>query len=136
MLVNNNSLADTKGPTIEEYFAYKNVFVTGGTGFIGTVLIESLLSSTPDIGKIYLLVRGKYGSDANKRLEKLLSKQVSVGVHTNGYGVCVCVCTVSLIVANSEFYSIAAVRETLQGNIEKSYTRLGYHGCTESWFLR
>lgn len=76
MLVNNNSLADTKGPTIEEYFAHKNVFITGGTGFLGSVLIESLLSSSPDIGTIYILVRGKYGSDANGRLEKLLSKQV------------------------------------------------------------
>lgn len=76
LLVNNNSLADIKGPTINEYFAHKNIFITGGTGFIGTVLIEALLDTTPDIGKIYLLVRGKYGSDANKRLEKLLSKQV------------------------------------------------------------
>lgn len=76
MLVNNNSLVDTKGPTIGEYFAHKNIFITGGTGFIGTVLIEALLSTTPDIGKIFLLVRGKYGADANKRLEKLLSKQV------------------------------------------------------------
>lgn len=76
MLVNNNSLADTKGPTISEYFAHKNIFLTGGTGFIGSVLIEALLSASPDIGNIYILVRGKYGSDATGRLDRLLSKRV------------------------------------------------------------
>lgn len=73
MMLNNN---ESKDPTIAEFFANKNIFITGGTGFLGTVLIESLLSSTPDIGTIYVLVRDKYGSDANERIQRLLSKQV------------------------------------------------------------
>lgn len=83
---NNNSYNDTKhivscsntkiDCTIEEYFAQKNIFLTGGTGFLGTVIIEALLSSSPNIGKIYILVRGKYGSDPNVRMKRLLSKQV------------------------------------------------------------
>lgn len=77
MSINNNEALDE--PTIGEFYAGKNIFVTGGTGFIGTVLIESLLSATPKIGTIYLLVREKYGSDTNERLKRLLSKQVRVG---------------------------------------------------------
>lgn len=73
MLLNNNEFKD---PTIAEFFENKNIFITGGTGFLGTVLIESLLSSTPKIGTIYLLMRDKYGADANERLQRLLSKQV------------------------------------------------------------
>lgn len=63
--------------TMAEFYAHKGVFVTGGTGFLGAVLIESLLSATPDIGPIYVLVRGKRGENAQLRIKKLLSKQVS-----------------------------------------------------------
>lgn len=75
MSINNNEVIDE--PTIDQFYAGKNVFVTGGTGFIGTVLIEALLSTTPKIGNIYLLIREKYGSDTNERVKRLLSKQVS-----------------------------------------------------------
>lgn len=75
MLLNNNVV---KEPTIGEFYAGKNIFITGGTGFIGTVLIEALLSATPEIGRIYLLVRDKYGSDTNERIKRLLSKQVQI----------------------------------------------------------
>lgn len=75
MLLNNN---EVKEPTIAEFYAGKNIFITGGTGFIGTVLIEALLSATPKIGNIYLLIRDKYGSDTNERIKRLLSKQVFI----------------------------------------------------------
>lgn len=68
--------AATDRQTVAEFYANKSVFVTGGTGFLGTVLIEALLSTTPDIGRIYVLVRGKRGDNAEQRLQKLLSKQV------------------------------------------------------------
>lgn len=73
MSLNNNEIRE---PTIAEFYTGKNIFITGGTGFLGTVLIEALLSSTPKIGKIYLLIRDKYGSDTRERIRRLLSKQV------------------------------------------------------------
>lgn len=73
MLLNNNESED---PSIAEFYANKNIFITGGTGFLGTVLIESLLSATPKIGTIYVLIRDKYGADVNERIQRLLSKQI------------------------------------------------------------
>lgn len=64
--------------TIADFFAHKNIFITGGTGFLGTVLIEALLDATPDIGTIYVLVRGKKNLDPNDRIKRLLQKPVSL----------------------------------------------------------
>lgn len=75
MSLNNNEISE---PTIPQFYAGKNIFITGGTGFLGTVLIEALLRSTPKIGKIYLLIRDKYGSDASERVRRLLKKPVSL----------------------------------------------------------
>lgn len=67
---------DEPTPTIGQFFAHKNVFITGGTGFLGSVLIEAILSATPDCGQIYLLVRDKYGSNALARIQRMLTKQL------------------------------------------------------------
>lgn len=84
VFVNNNNEAKIKDAInagiseVGQYFANKNIFITGGTGFLGTVLIESLLSSHPDIGCIYVLVRGKKRFDPNERIDRLLQKPVSL----------------------------------------------------------
>jgi nucleoside-diphosphate-sugar epimerase len=62
------------GSIIKKELAGKNVLITGCTGFLGKVLLEKLLRSTPDIGGIYLVVRGsaKYAS-ARERFEAEIS---------------------------------------------------------------
>ncbi|KAK3603214.1 hypothetical protein CHS0354_036144 [Potamilus streckersoni] len=58
-------------PTVAEYYTGKNIFITGGTGFIGKVLIEKLLRSCPNLNKIYLLVRPKKSQNIVSRIEEL-----------------------------------------------------------------
>ncbi|KAI8433367.1 hypothetical protein MSG28_015408 [Choristoneura fumiferana] len=56
---------------VAEFYADKSVFVTGGTGFMGKVLVEKLLRSCPKIKNIYLLMRPKRGQDVASRLLEL-----------------------------------------------------------------
>ncbi|KAK3929371.1 Putative fatty acyl-CoA reductase [Frankliniella fusca] len=48
-------------PRVSRALAGKDVLVTGGSGFMGRVLLEKLLRSCPDIGTVYLLLRAKKG---------------------------------------------------------------------------
>ncbi|KAJ1526768.1 hypothetical protein ONE63_008343 [Megalurothrips usitatus] len=56
---------------IPEFFAGRDVLVTGATGFMGKVLLEKLLRCCPDIRTIYILVRPKKGVEPSKRLESV-----------------------------------------------------------------
>eukprot|EP00796_Vickermania_ingenoplastis_P008011 gene8012-5569_t len=56
---------------IASAFAGRTVFMTGGTGFVGKVLLYKILSEIPDIKRIYLLCRGK----KPRRGTKVLSPQ-------------------------------------------------------------
>jgi hypothetical protein len=62
---------------IQEFYKGQSVLITGATGFCGKMLLETLLRSCPNIGKIYLLMRPKKGQDVNERLANLLRERVS-----------------------------------------------------------
>ncbi|KAF9951302.1 cyclin-dependent kinase inhibitor far1 [Mortierella alpina] len=54
-----------------EFYTQNNiVFLTGGTGFMGKVILEKILRSLPMVQKIYLLVRASCKAAAYDRLEK------------------------------------------------------------------
>ncbi|XP_030031127.2 putative fatty acyl-CoA reductase CG5065 [Manduca sexta] len=57
--------------SVREFYKDRNVLVTGGSGFMGKVLIEKLLYSVPDIGYIYILMRPKRGKSVTERLEDM-----------------------------------------------------------------
>lgn len=53
-----------------------NFFVTGVTGFLAKIIVEKLLFSVPNVGKIYLLIRTKKNQSPADRLHKLMTSRV------------------------------------------------------------
>lgn len=62
--------------SIPEFFKGQKLLITGASGFMGKVLIWKLLYSCPDVDKIYLLLRPKYGKPVESRLDELLKTRV------------------------------------------------------------
>lgn len=62
---------------IADFFRDREILITGGTGFIGKVMVEKFLRCLPEIGHIYLIVRVKKGKDPKHRLEDMLNSEVS-----------------------------------------------------------
>ncbi|KAK9884187.1 hypothetical protein WA026_005140 [Henosepilachna vigintioctopunctata] len=62
----------TEKPTIPEFFVDKSIFITGGSGFMGKVLIEKLLRSCPGVRNIYMLIRGKKGKSPEERIKAMV----------------------------------------------------------------
>ncbi len=52
---------------VEDYYAGKNILVTGGTGLVGKVLVESILRKLPEVGTLYLLIRPGTEPDGRPR---------------------------------------------------------------------
>lgn len=67
--------------SIAKLYTDRSVFITGGTGFMGKVLVEKLLRSCPGIKNIYLLIRPKKGQETAARLNDLLNTPVSEEAH-------------------------------------------------------
>jgi long-chain acyl-CoA synthetase len=58
--------------SIHESFAGKHVLVTGASGFLGKVWLAMALERVPDMGRIYVLLRGK-GRAVGERFERIIS---------------------------------------------------------------
>ncbi|XP_014681548.1 PREDICTED: fatty acyl-CoA reductase 1-like [Priapulus caudatus] len=73
-------MAGEMRPSIAQFYAGKNVFITGGSGFIGKCVIEKLLRTCPDVGGLYLLMRPKRDKTPEERLQKVLESDVFVPI--------------------------------------------------------
>ncbi|XP_042481307.1 fatty acyl-CoA reductase 2, chloroplastic-like [Macadamia integrifolia] len=56
------------GIGIVKFLRGKQLFITGATGFLAKVLIEKILRTAPDVGRIFLLIKARNKEDAVNRL--------------------------------------------------------------------
>jgi fatty acyl-CoA reductase len=63
--------------SVQAFYKNKTIFITGGSGFMGKVLIEKLLYSCSDIKEIIMLMRPKRGKSASQRVEDFSKLPVS-----------------------------------------------------------
>lgn len=61
---------------MQKFYENKSIFLTGGSGFLGKVIIEKLLR-TCKIDSIYVLIRSKKGKDIAMRMETIMNDAVS-----------------------------------------------------------
>ncbi len=59
--------------SIRETLAGKHILLTGASGFVGKVWLAMVLNDIPQIGRIYVLLRGK-GRGVKERFEKILNE--------------------------------------------------------------
>ncbi len=59
--------------SIRKTYAGRHVLVAGGSGFLGKVWLAMVLQRIPDVGRVYLLLRGK-GRGVKERFEKLVNE--------------------------------------------------------------
>ncbi|XP_055600063.1 fatty acyl-CoA reductase 1-like [Uranotaenia lowii] len=65
---------DTNGlKNIPESFSGVDVFITGGTGFMGKILIEKIVRSCPNVNNVFVLVRSRKGKSGQERISETCS---------------------------------------------------------------
>ncbi|GFX72304.1 fatty acyl-CoA reductase 1 [Trichonephila clavipes] len=62
--------------SITEFYNGKSIFITGAAGFLGVVLLESLLRIFSGIQSIYILLRPKKGLSPQERKKEILSRTI------------------------------------------------------------
>lgn len=63
--------------SVEDFYKNKTIFITGGSGYMGKLLIEKLLYSCSDLKEIIILVRPKRGKTAEMRVKEFETLPVS-----------------------------------------------------------
>lgn len=58
---------------VDEVLANKTLLISGGTGFMGKVLVEKILRTCPGVKRIYLLIRNKKGKNPQDRLKEIFN---------------------------------------------------------------
>ncbi|XP_026667100.1 putative fatty acyl-CoA reductase CG8306 [Ceratina calcarata] len=62
---------------IRNFYAGKHVFLTGCTGFYGSLILEKLLRTCTEIGNVYIMTREKKNLSIQERTEEFFKDKVS-----------------------------------------------------------
>ena len=82
--INNNQYyasCNAKRPIIQNFYKDLSILITGGTGFLGKVLIEKILRSCADVKCLYILLRPKRGLTSDQRYSDLVQNPVRLCSH-------------------------------------------------------
>lgn len=74
---------DASRNNIKAFYRNSNILLTGGTGFVGKVLLEKLLRSCDNIRQIYVLLRSKRGLSSEERYKELIQNPVFERIRDN-----------------------------------------------------
>lgn len=61
---------------VSDFFSGRTILITGGSGFLGGLILEKLLRSCPEIKTIYLLMRGKKQKDMQTRFKEYFNNTI------------------------------------------------------------
>ena len=71
-LDNRTCLEDAEQLSVRKAFAGRTVLLTGTTGFVGSLVLEQLLRTCPDVDKVYVVARKKQSVPALERVQQML----------------------------------------------------------------
>jgi len=60
--------------SVEKSLAGRHILFTGASGFLGKVWLCMMLDKVPDVGRIYVLLRGKKSQNARQRFERMINE--------------------------------------------------------------
>lgn len=98
-------------------FANRTLFVTGGTGFVGKVLLYKILKETPDVKRVYLLMRGK----RSRQLKKYLNAQERLDLEVLGSP---CFAPLRQQVGDAKWRELCTKVKAVQGDITMDHVGL------------
>ncbi|XP_071876870.1 fatty acyl-CoA reductase wat [Bombus fervidus] len=67
---------NNRGSQIRRFYAGKQILLTGCTGYLGTIILEKILRTCNDIGKIYLMIRERKNMEIKDRLKKYFTNNI------------------------------------------------------------
>jgi hypothetical protein len=60
--------------SVEKTLAGRHILFTGASGFLGKVWLSMMLDKVPQVGRIYVLLRGKQRQGASERFERMVNE--------------------------------------------------------------
>ncbi|XP_004925992.1 putative fatty acyl-CoA reductase CG5065 [Bombyx mori] len=109
---------DSMPDRIAASFSNMTVLITGGTGFMGKVLVEKLLRKCDDVKKIILLVRPKKSKNPKQRLEEMFNGELFEQVRNMRGGVQGLLKKVCLVSGDASAPDLAISPEDRQSLVE------------------